>query len=547
MGKRPIYVIGHKNPDTDSICSALSYAHLKRALGLENVVAARAGKVNKETQFALDYFGVEAPQLVSDVYPRVLDVMDKCEETVKETDSLRHLGEVMRKSEEKSIPVLNDAQELCGIVTVSDLAKRYFEDLDMQGFADSDVTLHDIIKTIDGNILVDSDESRVVKGNVRIAAGSVRMIADNIKSDDIVLVGDRVAPTLRACLERGIACLIVTGNGSVPSEISDLAQQKSTMIIVAPHDTYTCARLLNQCVPVKRLMQEEVVTFKPTDLISDVKKTIEGCGYRNYPVVENNQVVGMVNSERLVLSEKQGLILVDHNEAAQAVEGNEKAAVLEIIDHHRLGGINTADPLFACLDKVGCTSTLVAEQYLYHNVEIPQKLAGLMLSAIISDTVLFKSPTCTQRDQDIAKMLAKIAGVNLEKYGMELLKAGSDIGNLTAAEIIKYDMKEFQLGAKRFLVSQISVMDSEGILERKPELLKAMEKVCEEEGYDMYLVMVTNILQEGTDLLFVGGPEQIIGEAFGKEFADHSVYLPGVMSRKKQIVPQITEAVNKLG
>ncbi|MBB5337355.1 putative manganese-dependent inorganic diphosphatase [Pectinatus brassicae] len=542
--KKPIYVIGHRNPDTDSICSAISYADLKKNLG-ENVVPARAGKINKETEFALKYFDVQLPELVADVYPRVSDILPECHSIIGEHDNLRKLGKMMRETSVKSIPVVNDDNELAGIVTVSDLANRYFEDLGMQSFSNTKVTISDILSVIDGDIVVDGDKKKIVDGDVRIAAGSLRMIEEIIKQNDVVLVGDRVAPTLKACLEKNIACLIVTGSGHIPTEIIEAAQENMIMVLVTPYDTYTCGRLINQCVPVSRIMQKDVTAFKPTDMLSDIKGIMEQKRFRNYPVVENNRVVGMLSSDKLMVPDKTQLILVDHNERTQAVEGIEEAQILEIIDHHRLGGLQTGEPIFTRQDRMGCTSTIIADMYFQYDVKIPQKIAGLMVSAIISDTVLFKSPTCTPHDKKIAEKLAEIAGIDINKYGMELLKAGSDVGNMTAMEIVKNDLKEFQLGDRRIVVSQTSVMDSEDILKRQGELLKNMEALCAKDNYDMCLVMITNILNEATNLLFTGEPRTLIGEAFKKDASGNMVYLPGVMSRKKQIIPQITEAAKK--
>lgn len=542
--KKPIYVIGHRNPDTDSICAAISYANLKKALGVD-VVAARAGKINKETEFALHYFDVKSPELVTDVYPRVSDIMPAVHTLINENDNLRQLGRLMRGTDIKSIPVVKNDHTLAGIVTVSDLAKRYFDDLGMQSFADTKVTVHDVFSVIDGDVIVDGDENKIIDGDVRIAAGSKRMIEDIIGKGDIVLVGDRQPSTLKECLGRAITCLIVTGNGPVPAEVIEEAKRKGIIVLLTPHDTYTCARLINQCVPVSRIMQTNVTCFKPTDMLSDIKGVIEKKRFRNYPVVENERVVGMISVDKMMVPEKTQLILVDHNERTQAVEGIEEARIIEIIDHHRLGGLQTGEPIFTRQDCVGCTNTIVNDMYLQYGVPIPKKIAGLMLSAIISDTVLFKSPTCTPRDKAAAQSLAKIAGVDINKYGMELLKAGSDVGGMTALEIVKNDMKEFQIGNRRVIVSQTSVMDSEEILKRKDDLLKSMTQVCEKDNYDMCLVMITNILEEATTLLFTGEPKTLIGEAFKHDASADMIYLPGVMSRKKQIIPQLTEAAKK--
>ncbi len=542
---KPIYTIGHRNPDTDSICSAIGYAHLKQAMG-QNVVPARAGKINAETKFALEHFKVEQPLLLTDLYPRVKDITMDCKIVVKQHDTLRHLGEVMRAHDLKSVPVTDSKGLLVGIVTVSDLAKRYFQELGMQNLADMRVRYRDIIAATDSKVLVSGEEGEFIRGNVRIAAGSINMIKNVINEDDIVLVGDRHDETMIDIVNQGISCLIITGSGRVSADVIEAAEKRNIFVLSTPYDTYTVARLINQCVPIRRIMHADPVTFKPLDMLSDIKGTMEDTNYRNYPVIENGRLVGVISRDNLMVPEREKVILVDHNERGQAVEGIEEAKVVEIIDHHRLGGIQTSEPIYTHAEPVGCTATIVANMHWQNDVEIPVSIAGLLLSAIISDTVLFKSPTCTAYDRKTAERLAEIAGVDIQAYGMEMLKAGSGIGDMTPAEIAKNDLKEFQIGDYRIIVSQISVMDTKEVLDLEPQLIDAMTKICEKEGFDMSLVMVTDILEEATYLLYAGSPKTLIGEAFKKDASGTHVYLPGVMSRKKQIIPPLSEAVKRI-
>lgn len=542
--KKPIYTIGHRNPDTDSICSAIGYAHLKQALG-ENALPARAGKINAETKFVLEKFKMPTPMLIEDFYPRVKDVMLPCNTVVKATDSLRKLGGIMRTNEVKSIPVVDDNKNLIGIVTVSDLAKRYFTELSMQNLAESGITLRAITCVIDGETLAGEGPDKEVNGSVRIAAGSSKSIHKVISANDVVLIGDRTDGVMLECIHQNISCLIVTGSGRVPAEVIELAEQKQVLVVSSPYDTYTCARLLNQCVPVSMVMQKVIRTFKPMEMLSDIKEAMEDTQFRNYPVVENSRLVGMVSRDRLIVPERERVILVDHNERSQAVEGIEETKIIEIIDHHRLGGIQTSEPIFTRQEPVGCTATIIANLHWHRNVAIPADIAGLLLSAIISDTVLFKSPTCTASDKEIAMKLAEIANIDVMEYGMDMLKAGSGIGNMSPAEIVKNDLKEFQIGDYRMIVSQISVMDTGAVLRLKEELLSCMGVTCKNEGYDMSLLMITDIIEEGTHLLFIGKPRTLVGEAFKKDASKNLIYLPGVMSRKKQIIPPMVEAAKK--
>ena len=543
---KPVYVIGHRNPDTDSICSAIAYAELKQKMG-ENAIAARAGQVNPETQYALDYFKVDAPKLIVDLYPRVKDIMLECEAVVKATDNLRDLGRIMQKSNLRSVPVTDDEGRMVGIVTVSDFAQRYFEELNMQDLGEADVSLRAIIEIIEGEVVfAGGDVDAIVRGKVHIAAGSKETIQRWVAEGDVVLVGEDKYGSMLACLPHNIACLIVTNRGNVPDDVLEEAQKGHTIIVRTPLDTYTTARLINQSIPVGHIMQRKLTTFQSHQRLSDIRGTIESSKFRNYPVVDNERLVGIVSRDKLMLPEPERVILVDHNERGQAVEGIEAAKILEIVDHHRLGGMQTGEPIYIREEPVGCTATIVANMYWAKDIEIEKEVAGLLLSAIISDTVLFKSPTCTGYDKITAERLAGIAGVQLQEYGMELLKAGAGIGDMKPADIAKNDMKEFQIGDYRILVSQFSVMDMGEALKLKPELLESMNEIRQAESFDMCLLMITDILQESTELLYVGSPKTLIGHAFKQDAAGDSIYLPGVMSRKKQIIPPLTEAVQRI-
>lgn len=541
---KPIYVIGHRNPDTDSICSAIAYAHLKHMKG-EEAIPARCGQVNAETKFALDYFKMESPLLVSDFYPRVKDIAIQNTIVVHQHDTLRRLGEIMREHDLKSVPVTDSQGALVGIVTVSDLAQRYFQELGMQDLADMRVRYRDIMHAVDGNVLVGNTPDEFIEGAVKIAAGSIDRIKSKIHKNDIVLIGDRHDETLLACLELDISCLVITGDTKVSQDIINAAKAHNTYVMTTPYDTYTAARLVNQCVPVRRIMHEAPVCFKPLQLLNDIKETMHSTNFRNYPVVENGRLIGIVSRDSLHI-EKERVILVDHNERSQAVEGIEDVKVIEIIDHHRLGGMQTSEPIYTHQEPVGCTATIIANMYRRRDFDIPKEIAGLLLSAIVSDTVLFKSPTCTDYDKETAERLAKIAEVDIKEYGLAMLKAGSGIGDMTPAEIVKNDMKEFVIGDYRIIVSQISVMDTQEVMDIEKEIIAAMKTICEKDKYDMSLVMVTNIIDEATTLLFSGSPKTLISEAFHKGAEGTNIYLPGVMSRKKQIIPPLSEAVKRL-
>ncbi len=544
-GNKPVYVIGHRNPDTDSICSAIGYANLKQALGV-NAVPARCGKVNNETKYALEYFKVEQPLLLTDLYPRVKDVALECKTVVRQHDTLRHLGEVMRKSELQSVPVTDSNGDLVGIVTVSDLAKRYFLELGLQSLVDLRVRYRDILQATDAKVLVSGNENDLIEGNIIIASGSAFSTVSILNKKDIVIVGDRSADTLLKFLECGVATLIVTQNSRIDAEVLEEAQRRNVFVLLTPYDAYTVGRLINQCVPIRRIMHANPVCFRPMDLLSDIKGVMDEHRYRSYPVVENGKLVGLVSADEIMLPEREKVILVDHNERGQAVEGIEDAKIVEIIDHHRLGGVQTSEPIYIHQEPVGCTCTIVANMYWSKDVDIPPSIAGLLMSAIISDTVLFKSPTCTPYDKKTAERLADIAGVNLKEYGLAMLSAGAGIGDKTPAEIVKNDLKEFTIGDYKVIVSQISVMNPKEILDMEDQLIAVMKENIEREGFDLQLLMATDILEETTYLLYTGSPKTLIGEAFHKDASGNVVVLPGTMSRKKQVIPPLSEAVKRI-
>jgi len=541
---KPIYVIGHRNPDTDSICSAIAYAHMKQAMG-ENAVAARTGKINAETEFVLDKLGFDKPKLIIDLHPRVKDIMSSQFVTARTNDTLRDLGRIMKEHHVKSVSVVNEEQKLVGIVSVGDFAQLYFDELEMPNLNQTGVDFAGILRVLDGKLICGEDLQRKVIGRLHIAAGSTTVIKENIKAHAIVLAGNRIDAQL-ACLECGIACLVLTINAEISPEVQEIAERQGVVVIKATYDTYTCARLINQSIPIEMIMQKNISSLKLTDLVCDIKKNIANTNYRLYPVVEKGKVVGTIYRDKLIIQERTKVILVDHNEQGQAVEGIEEAQIIEIIDHHRLGGLQTSEPIFIRHEPVGCTATIVANMHWHRDIEIPANIAGILLAAILSDTVLFKSPTCTSKDVNTAERLATIAGLDVQEFGMNVLEAGASIKGMSTTDIIGNDIKEFQIGNYRMAIAQMSVMDSEEILAIKEQLRQDMEGMCRKENYDMVILMVTNIITEGSHLIYTKQATHLLNQAFGDiiqdSVQDSVLYLPGVMSRKKQIIPPLSEA-----
>ena len=541
---RPIYVIGHRNPDTDSICSAIGYAHMKQAMG-ENAIAARTGKINAETEFVLEKLGFDKPKLIIDLHPRVKDIMSRQIVTARTNDTLRDLGRIMKEHHVKSVSVVNEEQMLVGMVSVGDFSQLYFDELEMPNLDQTGVDFAAILRVLDGKLICGEDLQRKVIGRLHIAAGSTAVIKENIKPHAIVLAGNRIDAQL-ACLECGIACLVLTINAEISPEVQEIAVRQGVVVIKATYDTYTSARLINQSIPVEMIMQKNICSFKVTDLVSDIKKNIANTNYRLYPVVEKGKVVGVISRDKLIIQERTKVILVDHNEQGQAVEGIEEVQIIEIIDHHRLGGLQTSEPIFIRHEPVGCTATIVANMHWHREIEIPANIAGILLAAILSDTVLFKSPTCTSKDVTTAEKLAVIAGLDVQEFGMSVLEAGASIKGMSITDIIGNDIKEFQIGNYRMAISQMSVMNSEEILKMKDQLVRDMEVMCSKENYDMVLLMVTNIITEGSHLIYTKQAVPLLSQAFGDLIQDSIegivLYLPGVMSRKKQIIPPLSEA-----
>ncbi|MDA8233453.1 MAG: putative manganese-dependent inorganic diphosphatase [Clostridia bacterium] len=539
---KPIYVIGHLNPDTDSICSAIAYAHLKAALTGEEVVAARAGKINQETRFVLDYFGVEEPFYIRDVKARVGDMLTgEAPVAMLPCTPLREVGILTRNHNAKTIPIVDEDNHLLGIITLGDIAQKYMEELGLENLGQMHVTVDNILRTLNGRLVVAQEKTGELKGNVIIGAMDSTTLERFVKKGDVVLLGDRERAQL-AAIKAGAACLIITGSHTTTDKVRQEAKKAGVVIISVPHDTFATARLINMSTPVEAMMQtENIVSFEADDLVDEARKVMLETRFRNYPVVDDdNHLLGVVSRYHLLALMRKKVILVDHNEKSQAVPGLEQAEILEVIDHHRLGDVTTGEPIYFRNEPVGCTATIVTSMYNEQGVEIPSKIAGLLLGAILSDTVIFKSPTCTPRDRVAAQQLAAIAGVEAEEFSREMYKAGTSLAGRTPKEIIFEDFKEFHMGDLYVGIGQVETMDSGSVAQLMDELLQEMGTIKENKGYDLVLLMVTDILQEGTELLVVGDRVEVVEKAFSAKLDGGKTFLPGVMSRKKQVVPPLS-------
>lgn len=544
-----IYVIGHKNPDTDSICSAVAYSYLKSKISDISYIPCRAGNVNPETEFALNYFKIKAPVFTDDVRVRVKDTeIDKIR-GVSEFTSMKKAYEYMHACKAVSLAVL-DGKKLKGIITMGDITSSYMEIYDSNVIADAKTPYKNITETINGVMVVGNENRSVENGKVVIAASGTDIMRHYIQKGDIVIMGDRYEAQIGA-IELGASCIIISSGAKVSGLIKKLAEENGCRVIESPYDSYTLARLMNQSMPVGRFMTKgNIDYFTTNDFLDDVKETMREKRFRNFPVVdENGDYVGMISRHNLLNSRKNKLILVDHNEKTQAVRGLEQAEILEIIDHHRIGNIETAAPAFFRNQPVGCTATIIYSMYMENAVEIPADIAGIMLSAILSDTLAFRSPTCTNVDKNAAENLAKIAGItDIEGYATEMFTAGSNLRNKTAEEIFFADFKKFAGGNLTFGVGQISAMSREELSKAKDKVSGEMEKYLTEQKCDMLFFMLTNIMEESSGVICRGtGAQKALEKGFGKEVTDENgVYmrnLPGVVSRKKQMIPNLMNAL----
>ncbi len=546
VNENKIYVVGHKNPDTDSICSAIAYAALKKELTGKHYVARRAGRLNEETQYVLEYFGVEVPKLLSDLRVQVRDVDLRRAENLNGSVSIKTAWAQMKELNIKTLPIGRN-NKLEGLITVGDIARSYMDVYDSNILARSKTQYRNIASTIDGKIISGNEHSYVSKGKVAIAASSRQLMSDFVDEDDLVILGDRIEAQQLA-IDINVSCMVVCGDARIPNEILKQAKEKEIVVIASPHDTFTVARLINQSIPVRHFMtKDELITFYPKDYVDDVKEVMARKKYRDFPVVDiNGDFQGFISRRRLLNCRKKQVILVDHNEESQAVDGIEQADVLEIIDHHRLNSIQTIGPVVFRNQPVGCTATIIYQMYQEYNKPVNPVIAGLLCSAIISDTLLFRSPTCTLLDEDAAKELAEIAGINMEELAQAMFKAGSNLQGKSAEEICFLDFKQFTVNDTVFGVGQVNSMSAKELTEIKTQIESELDKIRQNHRLDMIFFMLTNIMTESSELLCVGpeAREKAIS-AFDLNGKSDTLYLKGVVSRKKQLVPAIVEALQQ--
>ena len=546
-------VLGHRNPDTDSICSAICYAGFKHQLTGENYEPCRAGNVNPETQYVLDYFKLKAPRLVENVKTQVKDIEIRKTKGVSRGISLKNAWGLMQENNVVTLPCVTEEGLLEGVITIGDITKSYMNLYDSSIISKACTKYANILDTLEGSMVVGDSEAYFDRGKVLIAAANPDLMENYIEKHDLVILGNRYESQLCA-IEMEAGCIIVCEGAGVSLTIRKLAQERGCAVITTPYDTYTTARLINQSMPISYFMtKENIIEFSEEDYLDDIREIMASKRHRDFPILDSDgKYIGMISRRNLLGAKGKSIILVDHNEKSQAVEGMESADIREIIDHHRLGTVETMSPVFFRNQPLGCTATIIYQMYQENHMEIEKTTAGLLCSAIISDTLLFRSPTCTPIDKAAGLALAQIAGLDIEKYAIDMFAAGSNLKGKSDGDIFYQDFKRFTVGNSVFGIGQITSLNAVELKDLRTRMSAYTEKEREQHEIDMMFFMLTNILTESTDLICTGqGAEQLIANAFHVKDEDMEnvsgqtgiVKLPGVVSRKKQLAPQIMMAL----
>ena len=546
-------VLGHRNPDTDSICSAICYAGFKHQLTGENYEPCRAGNVNPETQYVLDYFKLKAPRLVENVKTQVKDIEIRKTKGVSRGISLKNAWGLMQENNVVTLPCVTEEGLLEGVITIGDITKSYMNLYDSSIISKACTKYANILDTLEGSMVVGDSEAYFDRGKVLIAAANPDLMENYIEKHDLVILGNRYESQLCA-IEMEAGCIIVCEGAGVSLTIRKLAQERGCAVITTPYDTYTAARLINQSMPISYFMtKENIIEFSEEDYLDDIREIMASKRHRDFPILDSDgKYIGMISRRNLLGAKGKSIILVDHNEKSQAVEGMESADIREIIDHHRLGTVETMSPVFFRNQPLGCTATIIYQMYQENHIEIDKTTAGLLCSAIISDTLLFRSPTCTPIDKAAGLALAQIAGLDIEKYAIDMFSAGSNLKGKSDGDIFYQDFKRFTVGNSVFGIGQITSLNAVELKDLRTRMSAYTEKEREQHEIDMMFFMLTNILTESTDLICTGqGAEQLIANAFHVKDEDMEnvsgqtgiVKLPGVVSRKKQLAPQIMMAL----
>lgn len=542
-----VYVSGHKNPDTDSICSAIAYSYLLNATNKYNAVPVRLGEVNRETEYVLKRFGVEHPALLKTVKQKVEDLnYDKV--TVFSKDlTLKTAWFLLKQQNLKSAPILDEHGQLLGLLSTSNIIEGYMDQWDSEVLKKAKTPVENVIDTLEANVIYLNEALKVINGDIHIAAMSGNEAKKRIHENDVVIVGGDRSDDLEELISVKPSLIILTGSLTSNEHVVNKCKEQGISIVSTPFNTYQTSQQIVQAVPVEYVMiKGDIKTFSTDDTLDYMKEVMSETRYRGYPVIDlNNRCVGSISRFALLKGLRKKVILVDHNERGQSILGIEEADILEIVDHHRVADIQTVGPLLFRGEPLGSTATIVTRMFEEQDVEMPSRIAGLLLGAVVSDTLLFKSPTCTPVDTKIAKKLAEIAGVDIQEFAMEMFKAGTSLVGKTVDEIFNQDFKKFSFDNLQVGVAQVNSMDIEGFLPYKKDMLDYMNKFAEDNNLEFTLLLLTDIINANSEI-FVGGPRpELVEKAFNVQLTDRQGTLEGVISRKKQVVPAITAVMSE--
>lgn len=535
-----IYVVGHKNPDTDSICSAIAYANLKRILTGERYLEKRAGEINGETKYVLERFGVEVPGYLDNVRLQVQDMNINAVPGVDGNLSIKNAWDLMKEVHTKTLPILRD-EKLEGVISTGDIAKSYMEVHESNTLAIAKTQYKNIVDTLNGTLVVGDGDACFDTGKVVISVLSPELMENFIEQDDLVICGNRYE-TQFCAIEMGAKCLVVCQGATVSKTIKKLAEERKVVMIQTPYDTFTVARLINQSAPVSYFMTKgNIESFRLTDFVDDIREDMTKKKYRDFPVMDKQgKFCGFISRRRLLTSHKKQVVLVDHNEISQAVPGIEEADILEIIDHHKLGSMETVNPVYFRNQPVGCTATIIYQMYIENGVLIDKVTASLLCAAIISDTLLFRSPTCTDTDRKAAEHLSKLAEIDMEFLAKEMFKAGSALQNKSAEEICFQDYKIFNANEYIFGMGQVNSMNQTELEQAKAKVESYLKIAKEKQRLDMVFMVLTNIIEESSEVICSDeNARRVLLEAYELPLDSEKIILKGVVSRKKQLVPAI--------
>ena len=544
-----VVVIGHRNPDTDSICSAIAYAELKNKTSDLVCEARRAGRMNQETEFVLKKFGVTPPRMCTDVNPKIRDVDYREMPGIPGATSLRRAWEIMRDQQIDTLPITSAENDLEGIITVKDIATANMDVFDTGVLAKSQTSFRNILETLGGTMVVGDENAVCPTGHIKIGTATPEMLESNVEKGDIVILTNRYESQLCA-IEKEASLLIICNGSKVGHTIQRIADEMGVAIMTTPYDTYAAGKLISQCAPISYYMtREDIMKFTLVTPVADVTRVMAKVRHRYFPILdEDGKYCGMVSRRNIIALRKRRIILVDHNEATQAVEGFDQAEILEIIDHHRIGSLETSGPVYFRNQPVGCTATIITQMYDENGVEIRPQIAGLLLAAILSDTLVFRSPTCTPVDVSTAHRLAKIAGVEIDAFASEMFEAGEKLDGKTPEEVFLQDFKVFMCGDVRFGVAQGSYMTRKNLKAAQKLLTPYLPEACGKQNVEDLYMLLTDVPKEESVVICTGRhADEMLRSGFEKEpEEDGSWVLPGVVSRKKQFIPALMSAYQEL-